>query len=69
MYRIFQNEWTTVDREKNDYDFVLVKQRVIRAFPELEADVIDIALNICKYKEGECRTLLKGWNEKKKPEM
>uniref|UniRef100_A0A8W8LI47 WW domain-containing protein n=1 Tax=Magallana gigas TaxID=29159 RepID=A0A8W8LI47_MAGGI len=46
-----------------------IKQRVIRAFPELEADVIDIALNICKYKEGECRTLLKGWNEKKKPEM
>lgn len=42
---------------------------MIRAFPELEADVIDIALNICKYKEGECRTLLKGWNEKKKPEM
>lgn len=42
---------------------------MIGAFPDLEADVIDIALNICKYKEGECRTLLKGWNEKKKPEM
>uniref|UniRef100_K1QB07 Uncharacterized protein n=1 Tax=Magallana gigas TaxID=29159 RepID=K1QB07_MAGGI len=52
-------------RTKHTY----IKQRVIRAFPELEADVIDIALNICKYKEGECRTLLKGWNEKKKPEM
>lgn len=58
-----QRETISEDEKKR------IKQRVIGAFPDLEADVIDIALNICKYKEGDCRTLLKGWNEKKKPEM
>ncbi|XP_062606176.1 BAG family molecular chaperone regulator 3-like isoform X2 [Saccostrea cucullata] len=46
-----------------------IKQRMAGAFSHLEANVIEMALDICHYNEGKCRTLLKGWNDRKKPEI
>ncbi|XP_048773511.2 uncharacterized protein LOC125678839 isoform X2 [Ostrea edulis] len=46
-----------------------IKVRLVGAFPDLEANIIDMALDICHHNEGKCRTLLKGWNDRKAPEM
>ncbi|XP_061188199.1 transcriptional coactivator YAP1-like isoform X2 [Saccostrea echinata] len=46
-----------------------IKLRIAGAFSHLEANVIEMALDICHYNEGKCRTLLKGWDDRKKPEI
>nr|XP_022325875.1 nucleosome assembly protein 1-like 3 isoform X2 [Crassostrea virginica] len=45
-----------------------VKQHVVGEFPNLEENVIDMALNICQHNEEKCCTLLNSWNERKESE-
>ena len=48
--------------------FYIVKQHVVGEFPNLEENVIDMALNICQHNEEKCCTLLNSWNERKESE-